>query len=86
MTLQLKAVVGHIFINEFLVSIFTWTSDKSLECVVDHLLDYSYLWLHLKETIDFIYTSQMWWVGVSLARHISLINPIVALDSSALGF
>jgi hypothetical protein len=28
----------------------------------------------------------MWWLGVSPARHMSLINPIVALDSSALEF
>jgi hypothetical protein len=55
-TLELKEVVGHICLNESLVSTFTWPRDQSLGCVVVHLLDYSDLWLHLEETIDFIYT------------------------------
>jgi hypothetical protein len=56
-TLELKEVVGHICFNESLISIFTWPRDQSLECVVVHLLDYSDLWLHLEEIVDFIYTS-----------------------------
>jgi hypothetical protein len=56
-TLELKALVGHIYINESLVSTFTWPSDQSLGCIVVHLHDYSNLWFHLEEIIDFIYTS-----------------------------
>jgi hypothetical protein len=56
-TLELKAVVEHICLNESLVSTFTWPRDQSLGCVVIHLLDYFDLWLHLEKTIDFIYTS-----------------------------
>jgi hypothetical protein len=50
-------MVGHICLNESLVGTFTWLGDQSLGCIVVHLLDYSDLWLHLEETIDFIYTS-----------------------------
>jgi hypothetical protein len=54
-TLELKAVVGRIYLNKSLVSTFTWHSDQSLRCVVVKLLENTYLWLHLEETIDFIY-------------------------------
>jgi hypothetical protein len=47
-------VVGHICLNESLVSTFTWPRDQSLGCVVVHLFDYSDLWLHLEETIDYL--------------------------------
>jgi hypothetical protein len=51
-TLKLKAVFGHICLNESLVSIFTWPRDQSLGCVVVHLLDYSDFRLHLEEIVD----------------------------------
>jgi hypothetical protein len=47
-------VVGHICLNESLVSTFTWPRDQSLGCVVVHLFDYSDLWLHLEEIIDYL--------------------------------
>jgi hypothetical protein len=55
--LELKVVVGHICLNESLIITFTWPRDQSLGCVVVYLYDYSNLWLHLEEIIDFIYTS-----------------------------
>jgi hypothetical protein len=52
-TLGLKEVVGHICLNESLVSTFTWPREQSLGCVLVYLLGH----ICLKETIDFIYTS-----------------------------
>jgi hypothetical protein len=54
-------------------------------CVVDHLLNYSDLWLHLEEAIDLIYKLDVMVRSVT-AWNMSLINLIVALDSGALGF
>jgi hypothetical protein len=52
-TIELKEVVGYVCLNES-ISIFTWPRDQSLGCVVVHLFDYSDLWLHLEETIDYL--------------------------------
>jgi hypothetical protein len=43
-TIELKAVIGHIFLNESFVGTFTWPRDQSLGCVVVHLLDYSMIY------------------------------------------